>query len=92
MTLSTPLQQVEPRGGGLVSRVWVQITALVLLCGLLPFNYLSNGMNGALDSLLSNSNLIRKVYFPREAIPVASVFSQALVISRGSRPSTTRWQ
>ncbi len=26
--------------------------AMFLLCGLLPFNYLSNGMNGALDSLL----------------------------------------
>ena len=35
--------------------------ALFLLCGLLPFNYLSNTMNGSLDSLLANSNLIRKV-------------------------------
>jgi nitric oxide reductase subunit B len=40
MTLSTPLQQVEPRGGGLVSRVWVQITALVLLCGLAILGFL----------------------------------------------------
>jgi lipopolysaccharide transport system permease protein len=47
--------------------------AMFLLCGLLPFNYLSNGMNGALDSLLSNSNLIRKVYFPREILVVSTV-------------------
>jgi ABC-type polysaccharide/polyol phosphate export permease len=47
--------------------------AMFLLCGLLPFNYLSNGMNGALDSLLSNSNLIRKVYFPREVLVISTV-------------------
>src|SRR6266542_431431 len=47
--------------------------SMFLLCGLLPFNYLSNGMNGALDSLLSNSNLIRKVYFPREVLVVSTV-------------------
>jgi ABC-type polysaccharide/polyol phosphate export permease len=49
--------------------------ALFLLCGLLPFNYLSNTMNGSLDSLLSNSNLIRKVYFPREILVVSNVAS-----------------
>src|SRR6266536_1985669 len=47
--------------------------AVFLLCGLLPFNYLANGMNGSLDSLLSNSNLIRKVYFPREVLVVSTV-------------------
>ena len=49
--------------------------AMFLLCGLLPFNFLSNGMNGALDSLLSNSNLIRKVYFPREVLVVSTILS-----------------
>ena len=52
--------------------------SLFLLCGLLPFNYLSNGMNGSLDSLLANSNLIRKVYFPREVL-VASTVGALLV-------------
>src|SRR5712691_1768994 len=46
---------------------------MFLLCGLLPFNYLSNGMNASLDSLLANSNLIRKVYFPREVLVVSAV-------------------
>ena len=49
--------------------------AVFLLCGLLPFNYLSNTMNGSLESLLSNSNLIRKVYFPREILVVSNVAS-----------------
>jgi ABC-2 type transport system permease protein len=47
--------------------------ATFLLCGLLPFNYLSNGMNESLDALLANSNLIRKVYFPREVLVVSAV-------------------
>ena len=46
---------------------------MFLLCGLLPFSYLSNGMNGALDALLANSNLIRKVYFPREVLVVSTI-------------------
>src|SRR5262245_3094928 len=46
---------------------------MFLLCGLLPFNYLSNSMNGSLDALLSNSNLIRKVYFPREVLVVSTI-------------------
>jgi lipopolysaccharide transport system permease protein len=49
--------------------------AMFLLCGLLPFSFLSNGMNASLDSLLSNSNLIRKVYFPREVLVVSSILS-----------------
>ena len=46
---------------------------MFLLCGLLPFNYLSNSMNASLDSLLANSNLIRKVYFPREVLVVSTL-------------------
>jgi ABC-type polysaccharide/polyol phosphate export permease len=46
---------------------------LFLLCGLLPFNYLATGMNASLDSLLANSNLIRKVYFPREVLVVSAI-------------------
>src|SRR5919109_3317776 len=46
---------------------------MFLLCGLLPFNYLSNGMNGSLDALLANGNLIRKVYFPREVLVVSTI-------------------
>src|SRR6266542_2593338 len=53
---------------------------MFLLCGLLPFNYLSNGMNGSLDALLANSNLIRKVYFPREVLVVSTVGAILLVL------------
>ena len=40
MTLSTPLRQTEPEGDGFVSRTWVQVTAMVLLCGLAILGFL----------------------------------------------------
>jgi lipopolysaccharide transport system permease protein len=49
--------------------------ALFLLCGFLAWNYLSNGMNAAMDALVANGNLIQKVYFPREILVMATVGS-----------------
>ena len=49
--------------------------ALALVIGLLPWNFVSNGMNGSMEALISNSNLIKKVYFPREVLVVANVGS-----------------
>jgi ABC-type polysaccharide/polyol phosphate export permease len=49
--------------------------AVFLLCGLLPWNYLSGTMNTSMDTLLGNANLIRKVYFPREILVASTVCS-----------------
>lgn len=40
---------------------------------LLPWNYFAQGLSNSSDSLVGSANLIRKVYFPRLAIPVAAV-------------------
>ena len=48
---------------------------LALLIGLLPWNFLSNGINGSMESLISSANLIKKVYFPREVLVVANISS-----------------
>jgi len=56
----------------------LQSFALALLIGLLPWNYLSNGINGSMGSLIGNSNLIKKVYFPREVLVLANVASWAV--------------
>jgi ABC-type polysaccharide/polyol phosphate export permease len=53
----------------------LDVFALFLVCGLLPWNFLSNGMSGSMGSLLGNSNLIKKVYFPREILVIANVAS-----------------
>jgi lipopolysaccharide transport system permease protein len=42
-------------------------------CALLPWQLFAGGMSGAANSLVQNQALITKVYFPRIAIPLASV-------------------
>jgi len=42
---------------------------------LVPWTFFANGMNQGSNSLVSSSNLIKKVYFPRLAIPIATVLS-----------------
>jgi len=49
--------------------------AFFLLSGLLPWNFLSNGMSGSMGALIGNSNLIKKVFFPREVLVASNVAS-----------------
>jgi len=51
--------------------------ALFLVAALLPWNYLNNGLMGAMGALVGNANLVKKVYFPREALVVSNVASWA---------------
>jgi len=45
------------------------------LAALIPWMYFSNAFSSASSSLVSSSNLITKVYFPRLIIPVVAVLS-----------------
>ena len=45
------------------------------LAALIPWNYFSGALTGASTSLISNTNLITKVYFPRLVIPFAPILS-----------------
>lgn len=42
---------------------------------LVPWTFFANSLNQSSNSLVSSANLIQKVYFPRLAVPIASVFS-----------------
>jgi lipopolysaccharide transport system permease protein len=42
---------------------------------LVPWTFFSNGLGQAANSLVGNSNLIKKVYFPRLVMPIASALS-----------------
>jgi lipopolysaccharide transport system permease protein len=42
---------------------------------LLPWTFFAHGVTLSANSLVSNANLVKKVYFPRMAIPIASVLS-----------------
>jgi lipopolysaccharide transport system permease protein len=46
--------------------------------GLLPWTFFSNAVTNSGNSLVGNSNLITKIYFPRMIIPMASVASGLL--------------
>jgi lipopolysaccharide transport system permease protein len=47
--------------------------ALLVFAGLLPWTFFSTALAEASNSLISNSNLIGKVYFPRLIVPTATV-------------------
>jgi lipopolysaccharide transport system permease protein len=46
---------------------------LIVLCGLLPWQLFTGAFNGAGNSLVGNSHLISKVYFPRLIVPVSAL-------------------
>ena len=47
--------------------------ALMVLAGLLPWTFFSTALGDASSSLVTNSNLISKIYFPRLIIPTATI-------------------
>ncbi len=49
--------------------------AVVLICGLLPWFYFATAVGEAANSLIGDSNLVAKVYFPRMCLPIASVMA-----------------
>lgn len=46
---------------------------LLVMAGLLPWQLFANSLSNASGSLVSNTHLISKVYFPRLIVPLASV-------------------
>jgi lipopolysaccharide transport system permease protein len=51
---------------------------LFCLAGLVPWTFFANGLSQSSNSLVSGSNLISKVYFPRLTIPLSAVLSGAV--------------
>jgi lipopolysaccharide transport system permease protein len=46
---------------------------LLVLAGLLPWQLFANGLTGSSGSLISNANLVSKIYFPRLLIPLSAL-------------------
>ena len=49
-----------------------------VLCALLPWNWFAGSLNGGINSVVGNANLVKKVYFPREALPLSVVLAQGV--------------
>ena len=49
--------------------------AIMVFSGMLPWQFFANAMGEASNSLIGNSNLISKIYFPRLIIPASSIIT-----------------
>jgi len=57
--------------------------AVFLLAGLVPWQFLVVGLTGATNSIVANQDLIKKVYFPRETVPLAAILYSVLNFAIG---------
>ncbi|AAK80285.1 ABC-2 type transport system permease protein [Clostridium acetobutylicum] len=48
---------------------------VTLLAALLPWQFFQGAVQGSTTSIISNSNLIKKIYFPRQIMPLSIIFS-----------------
>src|SRR5437762_13039306 len=53
----------------------VQPYALFMFCGILPWTWFSASLTEASGSLIAGGNLIKKVMFPAEVLPIVSVLA-----------------
>ncbi|MEN1989119.1 ABC transporter permease [Paenibacillus hubeiensis] len=58
-----------------VMRVDLDFYFLYMFIGLLPWTMFQSTVLTGVNSILSNANLIKKIYFPREIIPMSLLFS-----------------
>ena len=59
-------------------RVGVEDFATFFLAGYLVWQFFANSVNASVGAIVGNGPLIRKVWFPREVLPVSLVLAQAV--------------
>ena len=52
--------------------------AVYLCCGLIPWQYFSNVVIRGANTILDNGNIVKKVYFPREILPLSVTTSEGI--------------
>src|SRR6187551_2029124 len=48
---------------------------LLVFCGMLPWQFFAASLSESGNSLVANSNLISKIYFPRLVVPASSIIT-----------------
>ena len=51
---------------------------IFLCCGLIPWTFFATSINRSAFSFVENGNILKKVYFPREIVPISVVTSEAI--------------
>ena len=52
--------------------------AVFICCGLIPWTFFSSTINRCAFTMIENSNILKKVYFPREILPISVVSAEAV--------------
>jgi ABC-type polysaccharide/polyol phosphate export permease len=84
-----------------IMRIQIEHFPVFLITGLLPWSFFASSASASTVSLMNSAGLLKKVYFPREIIPAATVFFNfvqmmlalivflpSLLLLRGSVPWT----
>lgn len=62
-------------------KIKVKDYPIFALSGLLPWTFFAEGLTSATESLITNRDLIKKVPFPRELLPISSVLAHLITSS-----------
>ena len=54
------------------------ITVIFLCCGLIPWTFFAISITRAAFTMVENGNILKKVYFPREILPISVVTSETV--------------
>lgn len=56
----------------------IRIFPIFVLCALLPWNWFAASLNEGIPAIINNAHLIKKVYFPREVLPLSVVLANGV--------------
>lgn len=59
-----------------ILRVKVENYTIFMIVALIPWNFFTNAVQTGTGCIVANGNILKKVYFPREIIPISTTTSQ----------------
>ena len=62
----------------LIMRNNIENYTVFMVCGLIPWTYFSSVINRSSFVMIENGNIIKKVYFPREILPISLATSETI--------------